>query len=147
MDATLTNISYRYRAPIRYTLFAAGFLAAGGVAAFFFAAVTPWIFKAIQIFIMAVGFLGGLAFLVVYLKSLNTCVSFSQDAVILPYRHKRHPVVLAYSDISLAEEKHTYGRLLKISTADGQHYILDETWMQKGRFDEMLGMFREKTGV
>ena len=148
MEATITNISYRYRAPVRYIIFAAGFLLAGGIAALFFAAVTPWIFRAIMIFIMAVGFLGGLAFLLVYLKSINAHICFSQDSVILPYRHKRQPAVLAYSDITLAEEKYTYGRILRISTPDSpREYLIDECWLRKGEFDELLGMLREKTGA
>ncbi len=145
MEATITNISYRYRAPVRYLVFTAGFLAAGGLAAFFFAALTPWLLRAVMIFVMAVGFVGGLAFLGYWLKSLGSHLCFSQDRVMLPYRRKRHPVVLDYSEISLAEEKHTYGRLLVISAADGHRYLLDETWMQKGRFDEMLELFRGKT--
>ncbi len=145
MEATITNISYRYRAPIRYIIFTAGFLLAGGVGAFFFAVVTPWIFRAVTIFIMAVGFLGGLAFLIYWLKSLGGHVVFSQDTVMLPYRHKRQPVMLEYSALSLTEEMHTYGRRLVVSDADGREYCLDETWMPRGRFDEMLEMFREKT--
>ncbi len=145
MEATITNISYKYRAPIRYIIFTAGFLFAGGVAAFFFAAVTPWIFRAIMIFIMAVGFTGGLGFLWGYLKSLGLHICFSQDTVVLPYRRKMQPVVMAYSDISITQEKHAYGRLLKISGADGHEYILDENWMQKGVFDEILALLKDKT--
>ncbi len=145
MEATLTNISCRYRAPVRYVVFAAGFLFVGGVAAFFFAVLTPWIFRAIMIFLMTVGFMGGLAFLAAYIKSFGGCISFSQDAVMLPYRRKWQSVMLAYSDISIAEEMHDYGRRLTISTRDGRDYVLDETWTPKGRFDEILAIFREKT--
>lgn len=147
MDAAIGNISYKYRAPLRYVLFAVTFLCLGGVAAFFFAVITPWVFRAIILFFMVVAFLGGIAFLAVFLRHLSGHVVFSQDAVELPYRVKRHPVVLDYSGISTAEETRTYGRLLKITTANGTSYILDESWMCKGEFDEIRDTFAERTSA
>lgn len=147
MDAAIGNISYRYRAPLRYVFFSAAFFCLGGIAAFFFAVITPWVFRAIILFFMVVAFTGAVGFLVEFLRNLSGQVVFAQDTVILPYRHKRHPVVLEYSGISAVEEKHSYGRLLKITTGAGPSYILDECWMRKGEFDEILEMFREKVAM
>lgn len=147
MEAILTNISYRYRAPVRYVAFAAAFLLAGAAAAFFFAVIDPWIFRAICIFIMAVGFSGGIAYLAVYLWSLNLHIIFSQDTVVLPFRRKRHLVALDYSDIAVSTITHTYGRTAVISASGGRTYSLDESWMPKGRFDEIISIFEQKAGV
>lgn len=144
MDAAIGNISYKYRAPLRYVIFSAAFLCLGGVAAFFFAVIDPWVFRAIILFFMVVAFAGGLGFLIEFLRNISGQVIFSQDAVMLPYKHKKHHVILDYSAITATVEKRTYGRQLKIEAADGQSYILDETWMRKGEFDEILDVVREK---
>jgi hypothetical protein len=145
MEVVLSDISYRYRAPVRYLVFFAGFIFAGGVASFFFATVTPWIFRAILLFIMAVGFGGGLAFLGVYLQSLAYRIVFFNDAVVLPFRRKRHNVVLDYSEFSVVEQTQTYGRQLLITASDDCCYILDETWMEDGQFDEISSILMDKT--
>lgn len=142
MEAALTNNSYTYRAPVRYVAIAAGFLVMGGMAAFCFATLTLWVFKAIFIFIMSVSFIGGLAFIAVYLQSLNNRIVFLHDMVILPQRRKCQPVLLDYSEITVTEERHFYGRSLRLSNYDGSEYILDETWMERGRFDDIAAMFR-----
>lgn len=145
MEASLTSISYRYHAPIRYMAFVAAFMLAGGGAAFFFAVIDPWIFRAICIFIMAVGFSGGILYLTVYLWSLNLRIIFTQNSVILPFRLKGQSVALDYSDISVSKETYAYGRTIRISTFDGREYSLDESRMPKGRFNEIISMFEAKT--
>lgn len=144
MDAAINNISYKYRAPLRYAVFSAFFLFAGGVAAFFFAVINQWVFRAIILFFMIVAFSGGIAFLVEFLRNLSGQIVFGQDSVMLPYREKRHHVVLDYADITAVEEMNTYSHMLKVTTKDDTSYILDENWMRKGEFGEILEMFREK---
>lgn len=141
MDAAFENISYKYRAPLRYLFFIMGFLLIGVLASLFFAAVEPWIFRVVILFIMAVSFGGAIAFLIHYLRALSDRIVFSRDSVALPTRERS---VLKYSDISNVEEMHKHNRVLKI-TARGRTYLIEESRMCKGRFDAMAGTFREKT--
>ena len=145
MDAAINNISYKYRAPLRYILFAVTFMCLGGLAAFFFAVISQWIFKAIILFFMSVSFAGGIGFLTDFLCNISRQIIFTQDTVILPYRDKKRYVALDYSDISVSNEKRYYGRIMKITTNDDRSFILDENWMRKGDFDEILTLLKSKT--